>query len=196
MTTVYLIHAVVGTFRYRQQRSEESGGTDKPSQERLSVRKNSKGHLYQDEEQGLDQMLEEEFHGDMHIDEANLFNDTRESEDNGAINQECLAEGIDDVTTPLLDKATEKESKEKKTKRIRDDDKPKGDKKRKKSDKERVNKLKKEKTEDRSSNKEYDITETTSIDMQEVERKEKDKDKRKEQKGAKRGSKGKGNSNT
>ena len=189
---------MVGTFRYRQ-RLQKSGGIDKPSQERLGGRNNSKGHLYQDEEQGLDQMLEEDcdkLHGDVHIDEATLFNNTRESEDNGGINQEHLAKGIDDVTIPLLDKATEKkESKDKKSKRMRDDDRPKGDKKRKKSDKERTNKSKKEKREDKSSNKEHNIMETTPTDAQELERKEEDKDKRKE-KGAKRRSKGKGSSNS
>lgn len=189
---------MVGTFRYRQ-RSQKSGGIDKPPQERLDGRNNSKGHLYQDEEQGLAQMLEEDcdkLHGDVHIDEATLFNDTRESEDNGGINQEHLAEGRDDDTLPLLDKATEKkESKDKKNKRIRDDEKPKGDKTRKKSNKERVNKSKTEKTEDKSSNKEHNITETTPTDMQELERKEEDQDRRKE-KGAKRRSKGKGNSNS
>lgn len=129
----------------------------------------------------------------MHIDEATLFNDTKESDDNGAINQESLDEGIDDVTIPLLDKVTEK--KDKKSKRIREGDKLKGS---KKSNKEKVNKSKKEKIEDKCSNKEHNITETTPIDMQEqVERKEEetDKDRRKE-KGAKRRSKGKANSNS
>ena len=186
---------MVGTFiRYRQ-RLQKSGGI---SQERLGGRKNSKG---QDEEQGLDQMLEEDcdkLHGDVHIDEATLFNDIRESEDNWAINQEGIAEGLDDDNIPLLDKATEKkESKDKKInlKRIRDDNKPKGGKKKQKSDKERVNKSNKEKTEDRSSNKEHKITATTPTDMQELERKKEDKDRRKE-KGTKRRSKGKGSSNS